>query len=177
MKNYLKFAPLLLVIFIFGCSKDEAPDPRQIFVGAFEMEDYNTLVTFGTDDSLFSVSANSDIEFLQREGLHADELVINIEDFTNEVIQKTLGEIAVSTIFTIDFEEDVLTEISSDEFELYFYFPLMISDGGTTQELICKFEGDGEINGDEIEIEYEITLYAGVGANYVFSGTAVGTRD
>lgn len=177
MKNCLTIASLLLVVFLFGCSKDEAPDPRQVFVGAYEMEDYNTLVTFGTDDSLFAVSANSEIEFLLSEGLHADELVIDIEDFTSEIILKTLGTIATSGVFSVDFEEEVLTEISGDEFELFFYFPLTISDGGTTQELICRFEGEGELSGDEIEIEYEITLYAGVGANYIFSGTATGQRD
>lgn len=175
MKNRLRLCAILSVLLTAACS-DEDPDPRQAFAGAYEMNDFDVLITIGVDDSTIEVSTNPEIEIEFENGLRTDELKIELEEFVGDVINETLGALE-GAVFTFDIDDDdSVVEISGNEFELDDVdFDLIYSDGGTTVKYPCEISGEGKLEGEELTLEFEIALYAG--GVYTFKGTAVGTRD
>lgn len=180
MKKIIRLLPALLILVFFGCSDDE-PDPRAAFEGSFEMEDFDvtTISSDGDLDTVMTVSTNPEIEFERDEDLDNDELQVDTEELIEDLIRETLGKVIIDseTILSFDFDEDFVTEINADEFEIDDTdFTLIASGNGSTTELRSEFEGEGKLEGEELSLEYDIIVIGEVGS-ITFSGTATAVRD
>ncbi len=179
LKKWLMAAALLGMVIFTGCKDDEAPDPRMAFVGSYEMDDLdvNLSTTDGTDTT-YAISINSEIEFEIEAGLDADELKMDVEELLEDLISSSLQAFA-PVIVNLDLDDDAIVEISGNEFELDGYeFDVILSSGGggTPATYPCEANIEGEINGEEITLDFEITLFATAGS-ITIQGTIEGEKE
>lgn len=179
LKKWLMIAAVLGTVIFTGCKDDEAPDPRMAFVGSYEMDDLdvNLSTTDGTD-STYSISNNSEIEFEIEAGLDADELKMDVEELLEDLISSSL-QAFIPVIVNLDLDDDAIVEISNNEFELDGYeFNVILSSGGggTPTTYPCELNIEGEIDGEEITLDFKIEIFA-MGDAIIITGTIEGEKE
>lgn len=176
MEKLSKLLIVLMLLTFFGCSDDE-PDPRAALVGTYEMEDFDVSFTSTDDiDTVITVSTNPDIEFERETELHSNELKLDIEDFIDDSMQKTIGVMFDGTVISPDFDNDFIVEVTGNEFVINETNFVTNIQEGDTYELITVFDGEGSLDEEELTLDFTFTIYLGE-SNFTFSGTATGEVD
>lgn len=162
MKELKILVPILAMICVYilsACSKDNDPaDPRMVFVGEYESQEYDMLVVGRsngsvTGDSLLTVTDGSRAEFSLVPGSNT-EIEINLNDVVDDAIT-TLFSTGAGGSVLVNFEEKVLTKTNGKHFE-FESTPFETSRTGWTAP--CSITGQGEITGDIITLEYQIEI-------------------
>lgn len=181
-ETYLKLFVILFALSFAGCKDNEDPDPRQAFIGAYEMDDFDITVVSASVgvDTTFSLPHESEIEFETDDELDTDELKVELEDFLENVILEGLSVFAspgTTVAVSVDIDDTAIAEISGNEFELDdLSFTITVTSGGTPSVFNCEIKGQGELESDELTHEFEITILGDAG-NVIFEGTITGERN
>jgi len=178
--NQLKHVFWIFTLCAFiGCSEDD-PDPIAIFEGTYEMNDFDVTIETGNEDTTMTVSSPSDVEFEQDEDLDGDELIMEVDDFLEDLIEQTVGQLTTGFSYGLEFDDDILVRVAGSEFEMddtNFILTETDDSDGDQYEALCELEGEGSKSGEDLELEFEITLFLTGEDSYVFTGTVSGERD
>ena len=175
--TYVRLLLVVLTVSVFGCKDDEDPDPRQAFVGEYEMDDLEIRVfTSDGTDSTFDISNNSEIEFEMKADLDPDELEVDPEELLEDIIKESLKAFLPSIAVSVGLDEEAIVEISGNEFELDSYeFDITLSNGGTSETLPCEIDATGELDGNLITMEFQIVIFVEA-ETITFEGEIEGER-
>ncbi|UII21705.1 hypothetical protein [Fulvivirga ligni] len=185
MKTYSLFTAILALGLLFAaCDEEDEPDTRQALEGKYDMDDSEVRITQATPalDSTMAIDLDAKISLDVYDYLDKDELQLNLNVFVEKLIQNTLitvlGNAAIIVNVDID-ERETVAEIQGEEFsldEFDFRMPIMI-EGGDLFLFNVQVELSGEVNGDEIEIEYDILMSRGTYSPLRLRGTSTGEKD
>lgn len=172
----------LLILIISGCSVlggDEAPDPRETFIGSYKVGTYNVSVTDGVDDITYSATSKPEIEFVMDDNLETDELGIDLEEFIRETMEDVLSSAAgINVKVSIEFEDegDLVAEISGIEFKIdEFDFALTLEQGSVVTTAHSEFQAEGKLEGNKLTIKFIMATFTSIYINY--SGVATGEKE
>ncbi|UII21706.1 hypothetical protein [Fulvivirga ligni] len=184
MKVYrLLFVLFVLMLSLNACDDEETPDARLALTGTYDMEDAEVRFTRTNPimDTTVYLDFNSEIEFEIDDELDSDELQVDLNDFIEKLLKEVLRIFNDQVLVEVDIDGDDTVakgedgKYSIEEFEFDMPFSII---GGSESTVVVKIDIDGEMDGDEHEIEFDIAAgaFTANDSPIRLRGTAMGKR-
>ena len=181
MKTIMKISKtgtLLMAIFFLaiGCSSDDgnetAVDPRAVFVGEYETEDYDlSFSVLGTSqDTTIVAKGGVDIEISLVENDKEEIQIEGLDEFLKAGFQDVVIALGSMQNVAVTTDPEAIAKVGGDEFDLgETVFTLTASDNNGSQSAPVSLSGQGDLDGNSLLFKFEYS-YSASGQTVILSG-------